>query len=595
MTNFSISVRRVLASSLAILGGISLVSSTALGAPRCELTQTSQAGFVLSSDLLDEVAIVAGDVRHLELVSRINDLTGDAVREVLSFDNGNRISIRNGVTLAEIALGAFPFSLPTGAVPTQMGLIGDLQLDGSEEIGISVRYIGAHSGQSAFVFNGATKALLQSFPDVIVGLPQKQNPDEPNYPNSPPVSRMGVSAQVASIAGGRQIVYIDPHVNSGTVVFKTMCLIVDYQTPCYDIRTLHSSNVVPHNLGVKAEGFEATAGGPRTILLSDPSSDSLPITLEGVTDVRKDFAGAIVKFNGETLSVISRGDRPNGRRGFDLALASGNLIGQRTALVTATTDGISANDTAEFFLLGSSSGSILRRYTPQLSEENVDLGYSIDGGEDLTGDGVADVVVSAPGERNEGRVRIYTPGSDYFNRMILRVDDASIRFGHSIALVAPGRLVVADGAGNLYALLVSGEELGGTAATVCAPPQVPVPPTPGVEVNNTELIELRRNASSVSSLIGGLKYQRGRNRHNKEILKSIKRKTDNINRLLLSPTVMVRDSRFTDSYRRDVAKRAKALQSRYKKGSGRERRDAQKRLTAKTNQIVQISSAAIRR
>lgn len=583
---------------ISIFGGglLSPAFVLAQASPRCELKETTSTGFVLTPELLDEVAVIGGDVRPLELVSRINDLTGDGIREVLALESGGRISVRNGATLAEIQIGAFPFQLPAGAVSTQMGLIGDLQQDGAEEIGVSVRYLGSQTGQSAFVFDGLSKNLLETFPAVIAGLGQKQNPIEPNYQNPPPTSRIGVSVQVATIAGVRKLIYIDPHVNSGTIVFRTMCLVLNYAIPCYDIRTLHGSNIVAHNIGARSVGFETGSSGSRTVLLSDPSSDSLPVTGTGITDVRKNFAGAVIKFDGDVLSVLRRGDRPNARLSFGLAFPTSPLLGQSTVLTSSPTDGISNNDTAEFFVLGNTSGNLIKRYTPQLTEENVDLGYAIDGGDDLTGEGISDVVVSAPGEQNEGRVRIYTPGTDYFNRSILKVADGTIRFGHSVATVGPGRLVVADGAGKLYALAVSGSEVGGSEAALCQAPQFsPTPsPTPGVVIDNSDLVELRRTAASVSTLIGGLKFRSGLNSYNSAILKTIKRKTDTIYKLLKYPTITSRDARFTDSYRLDLARRASTLQAKYTKGSAKTRRDAQKRLTAKTNQIVQISAAAIR-
>lgn len=579
---------------LGSLATLSVAVSDVYAAPSCELTRTATISSGLSSQLLDEVSIIGGDVRPLELLARIGDITGDGFKEILSYEGGNTVAIRNGVTLDEIRSGAFPFSLPTGSYPTQMGLIGDLQRDGSEEIGISLRYPSG-GGASAIVFSGATRAAIESFPNAIAGLPQKLNQDEPNYPNPPPASRMGVSAQVADVEGARKLVYIDPHVHGGTLVFRTTCIVLDQTFPCFDIRTYRAGGITPRNLGVKSAGFEATPGGARTLLLADPSADSLPVQFNGSSDVLKPFAGAVAAFSGDSISLLRRGDRPNARMNFDLTITSGPILGQPALLSSSPTDGISTTDTAEFFVMNRSNGNLVRRYTPQLTEENVDLGYAIDGGDDLTGDGVADVVVSAPGERNEGRVRVYTPSNDYFNRMILRVAGSTIRFGHGLASVGPNRIVVADGAGKLYSLRLSGEQVGGTDAVTCAPPSPNVPPTPTpiIGVSNTELIELRTNAGSVSSLIGGLKYQQGRSGRNAELLRGIKRRTDRVGALLASPSVQARDARLNAALKRDYARRAKVLQDAFVKGSRTQRRDAQKRLTSKSNEIVRITSAAI--
>jgi|GEM_PF-6774383 len=583
----------------ALLVSFLLVSPYLAFAQTCSISSSITSGAVLSSTTLDEVAIIAGDVRPLEIVSRITDITADGIREVLALEGSNKIIIRNGATLESIVSGAFPFQLPAGSVPTQMGLIGDLQGDGSEEIGISVRYLGNNSGESAFVFNGASRSLLETFPAILRDLTQKINLAEPLYPNPPATSRMGTSVQVATVEGMRAVIYADPQANGGTVIFRTTCPEANNENqtlvPCYDVRTLHDGRVVPHNLGVKMLGFDV--GTTRSVLLADPSSDLLPVTIQGVTDFRKNRTGSIVRFDDETLSVFKLGSpRANLRFSFDLTFSAAPILGQNALLASAPTDGISASDTGQFFVFGLTSPIADKFFVPQLSEENLDIGYSFDGGDDLTGDGVADIVLGAPGQNNEGRVRIYTPGADFFNRSILRVDGNGIRFGHSVATVGAGRLVVADASGNLFALSVAGEQRGGTEAILCTPPAVAATPTPVgvIPLDNTELKALRTKARRISSLLGGLKFRSGRAGANKTALDAILRQTNAIDTALTSATLIVREKRFDAAYRTDFNKRASALQKRFNAGNSTQRRNAQKSLTAKANQIVQYTNAAIR-
>jgi hypothetical protein len=190
----------------------------------------------------------------------------------------------------------------------------------------------------------------------------------------------------------------------------------------------------------------------------DVDGDDVPDVLVGATGTGNMFDpyGAVVLFSGATGAELHRGVAMQANSRFGAVVASiGDVTGDGVPDFAAGGGGVFANVPGEFRAFSGANGEPVA--VLQLVGTATDgLGHSIAALGDVTGDGVPDVAIGAPGAAKPsaapGRGRVYVlSGSD--GRVVKSINGKTVAFGYSTAnagdLDGDGRADLAVG-GNAF-------------------------------------------------------------------------------------------------------------------------------------------------
>ena len=325
---------------------------------------------------------------------------------------------QNGNGTATIHSGANGASFITKAGPAAGGMFGAF-VDGPGDVdndGVVDYLVSSPAEGSVRVFSGTTGALLQRW-DNFNGMNFSWTLLEARGTGDVDQDGHGdvvIGEPLFGAANGRAIVV------SGK-----------------DGSTIHSWTGDQND----AMGFSVAAPG-------DVDQDGVPDVLVGLgqEQVGVYFTGGARLFSGATGTPIYVFTGPNGQSaGTGRAVArAGDVNGDDVPdfLIGARY----YDDVGATFLYSGATGGVLARFDGEPTGSLPLMGYSIDGGGDIDGDGLADILSAATGEMNDlGVVRAFA-GNDLF----LNVDQtpASLTFTYSGAKAqAAGALVLTEANG----------------------------------------------------------------------------------------------------------------------------------------------------
>ncbi|MBL8696191.1 MAG: FG-GAP repeat protein [Planctomycetes bacterium] len=193
--------------------------------------------------------------------------------------------------------------------------------------------------------------------------------------------------------------------------------------------------------------------GRADVAVGAPFADPSGLSSAGQVEVLSGSNGA----NLLTLNGSNASDQFGRSLGF-----GGTVSGVRRLLVGAPYKDNGGSARGSAFLYSLPSGTLLREWTGTQNDEH--LGWSVSGGFDMTGDGVADVIVGAPdyddGGSNTGRVRTYSGASPYSTLETLPGAGPGHKYGYSVAAL---QNVNNDGIGDF---VVGAPDFNGTAGAI---------------------------------------------------------------------------------------------------------------------------------
>jgi len=186
--------------------------------------------------------------------------------------------------------------------------------------------------------------------------------------------------------------------------------------------------------------------------LGDTNGDGIPDILAGapMEDLNDTAsAGAVYLFSGADYSQLFRLQSPgacsNGQFGIDVA-GLGDMTGDNLsdfvvgAFYETVPEGPARAGRA--YVFNGATGTLIQTLSPPLDEVNGSFGYAVEGIADVSGDGVRDIVIAAPGVTvggtdKRGIVYIFS-GADWsiFRELHSPAPDTYGKFGWSLAAVA---------------------------------------------------------------------------------------------------------------------------------------------------------------
>ncbi|NDC38699.1 MAG: hypothetical protein EBZ48_11685 [Proteobacteria bacterium] len=516
---------------IAVLLAVSHSSVAVAQDAACIQERLINTGAVISTALAGQINEFPESYLSAPLLGKVGDFNQDGVDDLLSAEGAglNQVVIRSG-TNGNILWG--PFDTGPNSLPNQLAAIGDFNNDGRPEFAIAVRRTGGSAQPNgAWVFNGSSGALIDSFPSNIAGR-QRKLPDAQlcsplglgaTRPYSPAANTTGMSAAIAQTPVGKKIIFADSNSYGGQALYTHTCQkevpcdvygggICCQQYACYIEATITNDRpgMINRDFGgqmVNLRNLYDPTAAPQ-LFIADPSGTYSVAVPPPAAPVDLTFSGMVYKYHtsANTNLVDSSSNLNLGggllpraayvRMGY-LMTDVGDIDGDGCLDLAVSSPGDTQDSliggVVDFYRGCQSTHPVYKTLLAGIGAEGAQFGLSVSGSFDMNGNGIKDVIVGAPGKEGSGRVQVYSVvPNDAKAKFTISNPVGGYRFGHSVVALSNERFAVADGGGNLQFIKLGADVTGPQGKADGIPDRCQMGPTPTPGTGNAGQEKLDR-------------------------------------------------------------------------------------------------------